>query len=66
MVKNLIAGGADPNKADADGSTALHLAAMKGFKDIAQSLISGGADPMRKDKAGNTPPDVAAMRGHWA
>ena len=42
-VRSLLADGADPNAAQGDGLTALHLAAQAGNIEIAQLLIDAGA-----------------------
>lgn len=43
---------ADPNLADADGNTALHL---NEDPEIAIALIHAGADPLQPNRAGDTP-----------
>ncbi|GKV00222.1 hypothetical protein SLEP1_g12955 [Rubroshorea leprosula] len=55
QLKALIGAGADPNKTDYDGRSPLHLAASRGFEDIALFLIKKGVDINVKDKFGNTP-----------
>ena len=45
IVKILLDHGADPNKADENGTTPLHRAALRGNGDIIISLIEGGAEP---------------------
>ena len=42
-VRSLLAEGADPNVAQGDGLTALHLAAQEGDLEIAELLIGAGA-----------------------
>ncbi|KAG6627699.1 hypothetical protein CIPAW_15G147500 [Carya illinoinensis] len=43
-LKCLIRAGANPNKADYDGRSPLHIAASKGYKDLARFLIEQGVD----------------------
>ncbi len=45
--------GADPNKKDNKGITALHLAAYKGQDDNVEILLKHKADPNMKDMAGS-------------
>ena len=59
----LLAHGADVHAADADGRTALHLAAMQGVKaSYLEALLEAGANPRRQDNAGLTPLDLARAR----
>lgn len=55
QLKNLVRAGADPNKKDYDGRSPLHLAASRGYEDIAQFLIQEGVDINVADNFGNTP-----------
>ncbi|KAK8641622.1 hypothetical protein V6N13_011012 [Hibiscus sabdariffa] len=55
QLQSLIRAGADPNKTDYDGRSPLHLAASKGYEDIASFLIRHPVDINIKDKFGNTP-----------
>lgn len=59
-----LAAGADPNAGNYDGRTALHIAASKGYRNLARFLLDKGADPSRKDRFGNTPCDDATREGH--
>lgn len=54
----------DVSAVSTTGSTALHLAAIKGYLDCVQILVSGGADINAKDNEGNTPLHLASMNGH--
>jgi len=51
--------GADPNAANNNGETPLHLAAAKGSDDVITVLVQKGAKPDVRDKSGRTPLDVA-------
>jgi len=46
---------ADPNMQDKQGSTAMHLAAMAGFKDIVELMANKGANMELRDNTGRTP-----------
>ncbi|KAL6537665.1 hypothetical protein OROHE_012292 [Orobanche hederae] len=64
QLKRLIRSGADPNKKDCDGRSALHLAASRGHEDITLFLIQEGVDMNAEDDFGNTPLLEAIKRGH--
>ncbi|KAE8812996.1 Potassium channel SKOR [Hordeum vulgare] len=64
QLKGLIRAGADPKNTDYDGRSPLHLAASKGYEDVAQFLIHEGADIDLADKFGNTPLLEAVKQGH--
>ncbi|KAL3527435.1 hypothetical protein ACH5RR_012091 [Cinchona calisaya] len=64
QLKNLIRAGADPNKKDYDGRSPLHLAASRGYEDIAQFLMQEGVDIDAADNFGNTPLLEAIKSGH--
>ena len=49
---------------DETGWTPLHLAAQKGFNDIAALLLANHAEPNAKSKRGDTPLHWAAGNGH--
>ena len=51
-MKALIAGGADVNRANKDGITALMIAARLGFADIVQALLDSGANADMVSKTG--------------
>ena len=59
-----IEAGADPNSADYDGRTPLHLAAAEGRDDALQLLLVCGADPRRVDRFGSTAIEEARRGGH--
>ncbi|KAJ6418648.1 hypothetical protein OIU84_001921 [Salix udensis] len=63
-LKRLIGAGADPNKADYDRRSPLHIAASKGYEDISMLLIEQGVDVNISDKFGNTPLLEAIKGGH--
>jgi len=54
-VQNLIANGIDPNWADYDGRTALHLAACEGHAHVVKYLISQNANISATDRWKSTP-----------
>ncbi|KAL2457294.1 Potassium channel SKOR [Forsythia ovata] len=54
-LRHLVEAGADPNKVDYNGRTALHLAASKGYEDIVQFLIQGRVEINIRDNFGKTP-----------
>nr|XP_009392582.2 PREDICTED: potassium channel KOR2-like isoform X2 [Musa acuminata subsp. malaccensis] len=51
----LINAGADPNKTDYDGRTALHMAACKGHEQVVKFLIQRGSNTNCIDKFGTSP-----------
>lgn len=55
-VQLLLAAGADPNKKDANGQTALDYALSNGQyeKEIFETLLENGANPNSQDNGGNT------------
>ncbi len=55
----LLMNASDPNARRRDGKSALHLAAARGYDDLAEMLIHRGAKADVQDAAGKTPLDVA-------
>lgn len=62
-VKKLLEAGANPNKCEYDGWSALHWAARNGHKDVVILLLEYGANANQKDSKGHTPLDWARDRG---
>jgi uncharacterized protein len=60
-VRDLLAGGADPNHKDHNGFTPLHLAAQDWQPQSAALLIEEGAEVDAVNKYGNTPLFVAVF-----
>lgn len=65
MVRHLLAAGADPNRADQSGETALYGAAgTAGGEESVRLLLQAGADPnVRVSHLGQTPLHRAALYG---
>ena len=60
-LRAALAAGADPNAADADGYTALHLACMfAGAAGCVRALLEAGADPNAETGEGLRPLHLAA------
>jgi ankyrin repeat protein len=64
VVKILLASGADINKADARGKTALFHAAKNGNKDVVEYLLANKANYTLTDKSGNTARIAAYQAGN--
>ncbi|KAL8150722.1 hypothetical protein V2J09_020530 [Rumex salicifolius] len=64
QLKSLVRAGADPKKADYDGRTPLHLAASRGYEEVALFLIQIGVDVNALDSFGNTPLLEAIKNGY--
>jgi hypothetical protein len=65
-LRDLLAGGADVNAADADLRTALHWAVLQGQTDAATQLLAAGADVNAVDRIGRTALHYAAQGNHTA
>ena len=59
-IRTLLEAGADPNRADNDGETALYGATWGGHAEAIRVLLQAGANPNRANNNGNTP--LAAAR----
>jgi ankyrin repeat protein len=57
---------ADPNDAEADGTTALHWAVQEDRLDLVKALLSGGAGANAKNQFGLTPLALALTKGNAA
>lgn len=65
-VRTLLAGRADVNATEADGSTALHWAAQRDDVAMVERLIAAGADVARASRYGVTPLSLAVTNGSAA
>jgi ankyrin repeat protein len=63
LIKGLIDAGADVNFKDQLDETPLHVAVIRGYREIAALLIEKGADIGARDVRGLTPLHAAAWRG---
>ncbi|KAL8826389.1 MAG: hypothetical protein Q9191_003834 [Dirinaria sp. TL-2023a] len=59
----LLEAGADPNRREYDGWSALHWTATNRHTDLCELLLKHGADPSVKDTRGSKPLDWAVERG---
>eukprot|EP00057_Strongylocentrotus_purpuratus_P008956 XP_011663430.1 PREDICTED: uncharacterized protein LOC105437936 [Strongylocentrotus purpuratus] len=64
VTRYLISQGAQMNKGNNDGRTALHIASHKGHLDVTKYLISRGAEVNKEDNNGRPPLHGAAQNGH--
>ncbi|XP_030844192.1 ankyrin repeat domain-containing protein 50-like [Strongylocentrotus purpuratus] len=65
VVKYLISEGAEVNRRNNEGSTALHSAAQEGYCDVIEYLISQGAEVNKGNNEGRTALQLAAQEGHY-
>ncbi|HEX7371073.1 MAG TPA: ankyrin repeat domain-containing protein [Rhodanobacteraceae bacterium] len=65
MVTSLVANGADPARADADGNTPLHHAALCAEPAVAAILIDAQAPLEARNREQATPLAVAAEAANW-
>ncbi|CAI5516497.1 unnamed protein product [Closterium sp. Naga37s-1] len=64
QLVRLLEFGTDPNSADYDGRTALHVAAAEGHLNVVKVLLQGGASPSVRDRWHRTPMDEARDNNH--
>ena len=62
-VRSLLNDGADPNEAQGDGLTALHVAAQEGHVEIVRLLLDAGATVDAKSRIGDYTPLHLANQG---
>ncbi|KAF8060498.1 histidine--tRNA ligase [Scenedesmus sp. PABB004] len=55
LVAALLAAGAPPDAANADGDTPLHVAARRGHAAACAALVAGGADVLRRNQKNRSP-----------
>lgn len=59
IIDSLLEWGADPNRRDQRGRTALHIAASSGRREVVERLLKYRADPTLTDYQGNYPSHLA-------
>lgn len=64
-VMTLLANGADPRAADAEGRTPLHFAALLADPEVAALLLDANADIDACNRDGYSPLGVACGSGNW-
>ena len=64
VVQLLLDRGAEPNIADTEGYTSLHLAALNGHNDVVLLLLDRGAEPNMINEDGVTPLIFASRYGN--
>ncbi|CAN1325169.1 Potassium channel AKT6 [Linum perenne] len=55
LLHQILKRGSDPNEADDDSRTAMHIAASNGNEHCVALLLEYGGDPNKKDSEGNVP-----------
>jgi uncharacterized protein len=60
----LLEYGSDVNAADADGWTAINIAAHEGVAELVELLLAAGADPTIPSDSGQTPQETAEREGN--
>jgi uncharacterized protein len=65
-ARTLLEQRADPNDADADGTTALHWAVHLGDVELASVLLEAGAEPRARNRYGVPPLNLATENGDEA
>jgi ankyrin repeat protein len=65
-TRALLAQQADPDAADADGSTALHWAAQRNNLELVELLLASKANPVAATRYNVTPLYLASLNGHVA
>jgi ankyrin repeat protein len=63
-IQAILDNGADPNKFDHDGYTALMYAAQQGLNGATRVLIAAGADPGKRNKEGKAALQLANTNNH--
>ncbi|CAI5467807.1 unnamed protein product, partial [Closterium sp. Yama58-4] len=63
LLRRLLVNGVNPNAADYDLRTPLHIASAEGFVQVARLLVEHGADVAALDRWGNSPLDEARRCG---
>jgi len=58
-VSELLQKEADFQATDENGNTALHLAAVRGFSEVAKELLRYGADPHLENEQNKSPLELA-------
>ena len=64
VIEQCLVDGAQVNKGDEDGDTALHMAAVNGRRAAVLTLINSGAKVDAKNSDGHTPLTLAAMNNY--